>query len=214
MRIASTALMILVAASAARSVAVAQILTPPWDANYDQRLAHPVPIATVSRVGDIVAVDGSRTVDDGRGEPFVLGNAMLDLHDPVHAKVVFTMSNATEAPVLLEDIMIVETRWCSVPDQNHPLAYPSAGYRAAGRYDPTQLQPGEKVTIQIPIAPSCPVFKGVETLGVLVEVGRPAPQEWSSTPELRATTNRFSRDKPLFFFRVLDRLHAETASHQ
>jgi hypothetical protein len=41
-----------------------------------------LPVATVSRVGDIVALARARTAQDGHGEPFVLGAAMLDLGNP------------------------------------------------------------------------------------------------------------------------------------
>lgn len=219
MRIVHTALLSLLLGSAVASVGFAQVLTPfdenPWPP-YDQHLDHPVPVVTMSRVGDIVALSGARVVDDGKGEPFVLGAASLDLHDPAHAKVVFRIANATDAPIRLDDVVIHEASLCSVPDQNHPFAYPQADGRAGGFHGTAQLQPGERVTIQIPIPPSCEVkekLRGVEarreTLGVVVKVGRPGPHEFMSTPELRAKTD-FYITKDLFF-RVFDRLHAETS---
>ena len=95
MRIVHTALMSLLLGSAIPSVGFAQVLLPfegkPWP-RYDEHLNRAVPVATVSRVGDIFALAGGRIVEDGHGEPFVLGAATLDLRDPSHAKVVFTMS--------------------------------------------------------------------------------------------------------------------------
>ena len=112
--------------------------------------------------------------------------------------------------------MIHEASLCSTQDRDHPFAFPQSGGRAGGFHGTGQLQPGEKVTVQIPIPPSCPKGKvrGVETraetLGVLVKVVRPGPHEFMSTPELRAKTD-FYMTKELFF-RVFERLRAE-ASH-
>jgi hypothetical protein len=213
MRIVHIALMSLVLGTAIPSVGFAQVLTPfegkPWP-RYSERLDHPVPVATVSRVGDFFTFAGARIVEDGHGEPFVLGGAAVDLRDPSHAKVVFTISNVTETPIRFVDVMIHETTLCSIPDRNHPFAFPQVGARPADGFDdPREFQPGEKVTVQIPIPPSC--AKGSEPLGILVKVGGPGPGEWSSTPALRANTD-LSLDKELFF-RVFERLRAD-ASHQ
>jgi hypothetical protein len=209
MRIVHTALMSLLLGGAIPSVGFAQVLLPfegkPWP-GYDEHLDHAVPVATVSRVGDIFALAHARTVEDGHGEPFVLGTATLDLREPSHAKVVFTMTNVMETPILFTDVMIDAATLCSVPDRAHPFALPQASAQPAdGMHDPRAFQPGEKVTVQIPIPPSC--GKGSEPLGILVRVGRPGPGEWSSTPALRASTP-FYVDKELFF-RVFDRLRVD-----
>jgi hypothetical protein len=131
LRIVHTALMSLLLGSAVPSVGFAQVLTP-FESNprpaYDERLTHLVPVATVSRVGDIVALDGAR------------------------------------------------------------------------------------ITIQIPIAPNCE-FKGRQTLGVVVTVGRrrPGPRETSSTPPPPGY-KRLGGDTDLLV-RVSERLRAE-APHQ
>jgi hypothetical protein len=111
MRIAYPALMALLVASAVPSVGSAQVRTPFRSPTPDQRFDHVVPVATVSLVGDIVALAGARTVQDPSGEPFVLGAATLDLRDPAHAKVVFTMTNVTEMPILLNEVEIMRGRW-------------------------------------------------------------------------------------------------------
>jgi hypothetical protein len=186
-------LMSLILASALPSVASAQVLTP-FDENpgriYDQHLDHSVPVFTVSRVGDIVALSGARIVDDDHGEPFVLGAASLDLRDPVHTKVVFTITNVTDAPIPLDDVVIHEASLCSLNNSgsDHAFALPQSGGRAGGFHGTAQLQPGQRVTIQIPIPPSCEhkaKVRGKETqeqtLGILVKVVRPGPHEFMST---------------------------------
>jgi hypothetical protein len=211
MRFGRTALMSLVLVGAVQAVGVGQVLTPfegkPWP-RYNERLDYAVPVVTVSRVGDIVALAGARVVEDDRGEPFVLGKATLDLRDPSHAKVVFTMTNATEAPILFKDLPIGQVRLCSTGDGKHPFAYPSVhGRTADGMHDPRSLQPAERVTIQIPVAPYCR-----DTLGIIVHVGRPGPGEWSSTPALRADT--YFRTTKELFFRVFDRLRTEATTSE
>jgi hypothetical protein len=217
MRIVHTAFLSLVLAGAVPSAGSAQVLTPFAEFPgliHDQHLDHPVPVATVSRVGDIVTLSGARIVDDGHGEPFVLGAASLDLHDPVHAKVRFTIANATDAPIPLDDVMINATSLCSISDPDHPYAYPQYGIRAGGFHGTAQLQPGEKASIQIPIPPSCDhkaKARGValreETLGILVAVVRPGPHESMSAPELRSKADFYLNQE--LFFRVFDRLRAE-----
>jgi hypothetical protein len=209
MRIVRAAVMSLMWIGVVPRVSVAQV-TSPFDSSpgptSDERLDRVVPVATVSRVGDIAALDRARTVQDGRGEPFVLGAAALDLHDPVHAKVVFTMANATNAPILLDDVVIEEVRLCSVPDRNHPFAVPMIAGRAGGYHGTGELPAGQRIAVQIPIAPNCGV-KGSNTLGILVGVHRPGPREFSSTPR-PADNTEFHVTKELFF-RVFDRLRAE-----
>lgn len=114
-----------------------------------------------------------------------------------------------ETPIRFVDVMIFETTLCTVPGRTAAFGVPSVGRRAAdGVYDPREFQPGEKVTIQIPIPPSC--AKGSEPVGILVGVGRPGPREWSSTPSIRAETSLDLTQE--LFFRVFERLRAE-ASH-
>jgi hypothetical protein len=211
MRVVYSAFVTLLAVCAAPSTGVAQVLLPfegkPWP-GYNERLDRAVPVATVSRVGDIFALADARIVEDGHGEPFVLGSATLDLRDPAHAKVVFTMTNVTGTPILFTDVMIHEVLLCATGDRERPFAFPQVGARPAdGMYDPRVFQPGEQVTVQIPIPPSCPMRS--EPLSILVRVGRPGPGEWSSTPVLRANTHLpLNRD---LFFRVFERSRADAS---
>ena len=214
MRIVHTALLSLLLGSTVPSVGFAQVLTP-FESNpmpaYDQRLRHLVPVATVSRVGDIVALDAARTVEDGRGKPFVLGAASLDLSDPARAKVVFTMANVTQTPVLLNDVEIFEWRVCSTTDARYQgfVAGRAGGYSGAT----AELKPGAKVTVEIPIGPSCERPPEIQTQVIVVTVSRrrPSPHETSSTPPPPGD-KRLHTEKDLFS-RVLERLRAE-ASHQ
>jgi hypothetical protein len=214
MRSVYSAFVVLLALCAAPAMGAAQVLLPfegkPWP-TYNERLDRAVPVATVSHVGDMFAFAGARVVDDGHGEPFVLGAASLDLRDPAHAKVVLTMTNVTGVPILFTDVMIHEVLLCATGDRQRPFAFPQVGGRPAdGIYDPREFQPGETVTIQIPIPPSCPARS--EPLSILVRVGRPSPAEWSSTPTLRANTH-LSVNKELFL-RVFARWRAEATSSQ
>lgn len=211
MRILYSAFVTLLAMTAVPAVGVAQVLLPfegkPWP-TYNERLDRAVPVATVSHVGDMFALADARTVEDGHGEPFVLGSATLDLRDPAHAKVVFTMTNVTGTPILFTDVMIDEVLLCATGDRERPFAFPQVGGRPAdGMHDPREFQPGEKMTVQIPIPPSCPMRS--EPVGILVRVGRPSPAEWSSTPALRAKTH-LSVNKELFF-RVFERWRTEAS---
>ena len=212
MRILCPAMLSLLVVSAVPSVSFAQKVLTPFQSNpgptYDERLDHAVPVATVSRVGDIVALEGARVVDDGHGAPFILGAATFDLTDPAHAKVLFTMTNAVETAILLDDVVIEEVRLCSVPDPDHPFGYPGTSGRAGGFHGTGEMQPGEKATVQIPIAPNC--MKGSQTVAVVVDVHRPGPREFSSTPRPNGISEFHAT--PELIFRVLDKLRAE-ASH-
>jgi hypothetical protein len=105
MRITYSALMVFLATIAAPSVGLAQVLTPfsLWERDplhqNRLRLDHVVPVATVNLVGDVVALDEPLVVQDPAGEPFVLGAASLDLRDPSHARIVFTLTNASSEAI-------------------------------------------------------------------------------------------------------------------
>src|SRR6478672_11028678 len=105
MRVAHSALMSLLLASAVPTYALAQVLTlPAYASPHPQSLDHTVPVATVSLVGDVVTLGGARIVQDSYGEPFVLGAATLNLSAPSQPKIVFTMTNGTEVPIPLKDV--------------------------------------------------------------------------------------------------------------
>ncbi|MFN8067117.1 MAG: hypothetical protein U0P82_20165 [Vicinamibacterales bacterium] len=120
MRFASSFVTAVVVAIAVSSVGSAQELTPFSGARLEPRgLAHAVPVATVNLVGDAVALANPRTVENPLvGEPFVLGAASLDLHDPSDARIRFTIRNASGEPIPWDTILFrvvaskpAATRW-------------------------------------------------------------------------------------------------------
>jgi hypothetical protein len=193
---------ILLAGSAVPSVGSAQVLTL-QPLRYASSLDHAVPVATVSLVGDIVALGGARIVEDSYGEPFVLGGATLDVSVPSRAKVVFTMTNATETPIPLRDVMVYERtmlsasskylRGVTVGAPHMPLS--ASGWRAALPRSGEELQPGASLTVEVPISsPVCD--KGeCQADGFIVFVGREPPHgDRSTDPNGRA----WAGDNPLF----------------
>lgn len=178
MRIVHTAFVILPAVCVVSSVGFAQVLVPfPTPTNYDSGLDHSLPVATFSRVGDIVALDKGRVVQDPSGVPFVLGAATLDLRDAAHAKVVFNIANTTATPIALNDVSIaINTMFAILPDGTVHAGHNSYSGRAS-RDREQYLQPGASVSVQIPVSdPRCAVYNGeCETRGFLVFVGRAAP---------------------------------------
>jgi len=172
MRIVFSALMTLVVASAVPSFGFAQVLTPfdPLPENYDQRLDHLVPVAAVSLVGEPVTLSDARIVKDPPGLPFMLGAATLDLRDPIHAKLVFSMMNASEMPIAWKSVELEEVSVVLRPDDGDLFFECSISGRAGHR---GTWQPQEKVTVQLPIAPVSNCLKpGSVPEGFLVLVQR------------------------------------------
>lgn len=117
-----------------------------------QRLEHPVPVATVSRVGDIVALGDARIVPNPPGEPFVVGAATLNVSDPSHPRIGFTMTNTTPQPVDLSAVFVeANTMGADIQGNIRPLGGLSG---LAGSPSGTeQLQPGATITVAMPIPP-------------------------------------------------------------
>ena len=82
--------------SAVPSVSFAQIVVPYGHGygNHVARLNHVVPVATVTPPGDAITLS-----DPKPGVDLVLGTAKLDIKDPDHPMIVFTVSNRTERPI-------------------------------------------------------------------------------------------------------------------
>jgi hypothetical protein len=180
MRIAYSALMALLVTGAVPSSGAAQVLTLD-QLGYRWSLDHAVPVATVSLVGDIVALDGARVVQDSYGEPFVLGAATLDVSVPHRAKIVFTMTNASAVPIPLKDVQVYErtmvsSRYLRGVTVGAPYM-PTSASGIRGSYPPAGevLQPGGSLTVEIPIsAPYCHKDE-CQTDGFIVYVGRKLP---------------------------------------
>src|ERR1051326_2538659 len=159
MRNVHTTVLTLLVVTAVPSVGVAQVLTLEPSGGRRQSLDHAVPVATVSLVGDIVSLDGGRIVQDSYGEPFVLGTAKLDLSDRSQTKVVFTMANATETPIPLEDVVVYGRTITSATYVRAAVGAPytptsAAGMRAAWLGSGEVLQPGASLPVEWTISPT------------------------------------------------------------
>src|SRR5262245_21989438 len=99
----------------APSVSLAQVVSLQPHGHYFT-IDHAIRVATVSLTKDIVKVEGGRVVDDGLGEPFVLGAATLNMSVPSAPKIVFTITNRTEASIPLQDVLIYERTMVAAKD--------------------------------------------------------------------------------------------------
>jgi hypothetical protein len=166
MRIAHTTAIALLLAGAISSASSAQVLTPFQTPKADQRLDQAVPVASVSLIGEPIALADARPVQDPTGEPFVLGSAMLDMRDPAHAKFVFAMTNASDVPIPWEKIELDYVRAQWNPD-NDRFFFGTGIYGAAGHHG--TWQPGSTVTVQLPIPLDSPKMGPLQGLLVLVK---------------------------------------------
>ena len=146
-----------------------EVLTPfERPLHYEQRLDRPVPVATLSPIGQPMALAGAQRVE-GPPEPFMLGAATLDLSDRSRATLVFAMTNATDAPIPRNTVVIEEYSVMVRPGGE--FVFPSIGGLLAPRGKPTQMwRPGETITVQIPISP-VPKDGTLQAFLVLVQAG-------------------------------------------
>ena len=186
MRIAYSTVMTLLLVSAIPAIGLAQVLSPFRDTDQrEHRLDRLVSVATVNLVGDVVALADSRVVDDPTGEPFVLGAATLDLRDPSHAQIVFSMTNASTEPIPWNTVELSVRRVTPVPLDDQIKGAPALFFCAHGALAghpsrPTSpkgaWQPGATVTVQVPVADDC--FRRSEAadpLAFLVYAGSELP---------------------------------------
>jgi hypothetical protein len=207
MRVTYSALIALLVASAVPSVGWAQVLTPFAGARNDQRLDHVVPVATVNLVGDMVALADARIVQDPSGEPFVLGAATLDLRDPSHAKIVFTMTNTSETPIPWNTVALKVARVTLLPDNGRLFFGCSLSGRAGHR---GTWQPGARVTVQVPIAPNanCLLLRKSEPEGFLVYAGRELPHPDLLAGPDDAGWREVGRRENALFLRAFEKLRS------
>jgi hypothetical protein len=198
MRIAYSALLTLLVASAVPSVGVAQVFLPESRLRHDLRLDHVVPVATVSRLGQPIALADAHPVQDASGEPYVLGAATLDLSDPSHATVVFTLTNATETPIPRRSMYVwAHSVWRdrrglvlpSIDGIQNPnggartMGWPGYGVSLSAWDIPETWQPAASITLRMPISQVPKVGEG-ELQGFLVFVewlGQSFPARPTST---------------------------------
>jgi hypothetical protein len=159
------------------SVSFAQIVLPysAGEANHTDRLDphhldHTLLVATVTRVGDGVALTNPQ-----QGDGFFIGDATLDLKNPDRPMVVFTMTNGTESPIPFSRIDI-HVATVNASTGNASLAV-SCGYGGVSlttflnvkhvTYKETALSPGATLTVAMPVGPHC----GPDTYGPRPAIG-------------------------------------------
>ena len=193
MRMGHPVLMSLLLGSAIPSVAFAQAFLAESHLRHDLYLDHVVPVATVSRLGQPIELADAHRVQDASGEPFVLGAATLDVSDPSHATVVFTLTNATETPIPRKSVYVWEySVWRDKrglvipsidgilnPNRSDPwrIGFPGYGVTLSAWDVPETWQPATSITLRMPISQVPKTGEG-ELQGFLVFVewfgqGRP-----------------------------------------
>ncbi len=174
MRIAYSAFATMLLVSAVPSVSVAQILVPytKLAASRVARLDHVVPVATVTPAGDAITLaDAKPDVD------LVLGTATLDIRDPDHPMIVFTVSNGTERPIPPSSVEVhVATvhasrdgaPMVSLCHYSGSLQSLLLNHPGSSGLPNATLAPGAKVTMAMPVGPSnCAVGRPNVPLGFL-----------------------------------------------
>lgn len=182
MRVASSAFALL-AVIAVPSVSIAQVLTLARAGNplgLPLNVDHQVPVATVSLAGDIVALGGGRIVQDPFGEPFMLGAATLDRHVASEGKIVFSITNVTDATIALKDVVIYERTMLSSLHLSGvtvgaPFMPTSAAGWGPGDLEGEELPSGASMTIEVPLSPLVCSTNGCQADGFVVFVGRRLP---------------------------------------
>jgi hypothetical protein len=158
MRIMKAAVLTLLAASAGPSVGFAQIVIPYTKAeeSHVDRLDHAVPVGTVTRTGDPIALATPQP-----GDGFVLGAAKLDIKDPDHPMMVFTIGNGSGAPIPLSSVMVHVATVNTRVDDSAALIV-ACGYGFGARLTDimtvhhavsgdTTLRPGTTLTLAMPV---------------------------------------------------------------
>jgi hypothetical protein len=175
MRIAYPTFAALMLAGAVPSVTFAQIVVPYGKADHVDRLDHVLPVAVVTRSGDAIAL-----TDPKPGAGFVLGAATLDITDPEHPRIVFTVGNATQTAIPLSRVHVHVATVNALADDESALFVP-CGYsgwmssllRRAGS-GVTVLEPGATLTLAVPVGPHCGPDKDGRprpNVGFLVHLG-------------------------------------------
>jgi hypothetical protein len=161
--------------SAVTSVSFAQIVVPYGrDGNHVGRLDHVVPVATVTPPGDAITL-----ADPKPGVDLVLGAAKLDIRDPDHPMIVFTVSNGTERPIPPSSVDVhVASVYAgrdgapmvSLCGYMGSLSSLLTNHPGSSELGNATLAPGATVTMAMPVGPSnCSRFGG-PNVGFLVHL--------------------------------------------
>jgi hypothetical protein len=157
----------------------------------NQRLDHAVPVATVSRVGDIITLANARTVQNESGDAFVLGAATMDVTNPSRPRIGFTMTNSTQQPIQLSDVFIEATTMVAEHGEWVRSLNTLEG-RAGSPFGTEQLLSGATVTVDMPIPTPYGDSKQDKTWGFVVLVG-----EYPGPASNRAAWNDWKRTEAL-----------------
>lgn len=181
MRIPLSAFAVFVVTAAIPSTGIAQVLAPFRPAPREHRLEHVVPVATVNLVGDVVELADPVIVQVPSAEPFVLGAASLDLRDPAHGTIRFTMTNASRRPIPWNTVEFSVERADPVPMEDQMRGAPDLFFcrlsrRGLAAFPQELWQPGVTVAVQVPIVGDClRRAEPADPLGFLVYAGRMLP---------------------------------------
>jgi hypothetical protein len=168
-----------------------------------------VPVATVNLVGDMVALADPLVVEDPGGEPFVLGTATLDLRDPAHAKIVFTMTNASDRPVPWNTVEVSVRRITLLPDNDRLFFGCGLSGRAAQQ---GTWAPGATVTVQVPIAPNVNCLTTPsEPQGFLIYAGRALPHPDLTAGPDHPGWSQVTRRENALFLRAFEKLRSQAS---
>lgn len=166
----------------APSIGGAQVLSPFSHLRSEpQALAHAVPVATLNLAGDAIALADPHVVNDPAIAPFVLGAASLDLHDPSHAMIVFSIRNAATEPIPWNAVEFSVERAAPVPLEDQAQGAPTLIFCTLAKRGlaaaPNELfQPGATASVQVPISGDCfRKSEAADPLGFLVYVGGEMP---------------------------------------
>lgn len=167
MRIAHSVLATLLVVSGVPSVCFGQIVIPYRPHETVDHLDKPVPVATVTYPGDLIAL-----TDPRQGDGFVLGGAALDLTNRDRPTIAFTMTNTYPSPLPFSAINLVVYTVYLRPDNGDVVASCKVGFGRLSSWLPKStvaLRPGETVSVELPIGRQCGADQGPPA-GFLVSI--------------------------------------------
>lgn len=159
--------------SATPSISFAQIVVAYGNANHVAPLKHLVPVATVTAPDEAIAL-----ADPKRGVDFVLGSAQLDIKDPNHPMIVFTVTNRTDRPIPPTSVNIQVASVFERDGQPRISICGSYGVLqnmlrnnpGSSAIETATLAPGATVTMAMPVGPSPCLVAGGPSIGFLVHL--------------------------------------------
>lgn len=173
------------------SVSFAQVVVPCRSLDVTTKAL--LPVATVTRLGDAIALADAQPRDT-----FVLGAATLEMKDPACTKIAFTMTNATDAPIALTNVSLHSVRVNAGAADGRLYTACSTDIPTVDRRfskDAT-LQPGATVSVEMPIARDCPSLG--PTVGFLVSIRSDGSHWWLGDTPVEFQTAEAARLRKAF----------------